>query len=98
MERNKTTLEATSPTASSTWEPAVRSALARVGRLALDPLTLSSDADLLDAGLTSQAAAEVVFSIEDEFGFELDDAMITRHNLATIGRMAAMFATAAARA
>lgn len=97
MERNETTLEASSRAAASTWEPAVRSALARVGRLALDAHTLSIDADLLDAGLTSQAAAEVVFSIEDEFGFELDDSMITRSNLATIGRMAAMFATAAAR-
>lgn len=80
------------------WETKVRAALARVGRLALDPATLGPDDLLVDAGLTSQATVEVIFSLEDECGCEIDDSLITRENLATIARMAAMFAAAAVRA
>ncbi len=80
------------------WEAKVRAALSRVGRLALDADTLGSDDLLVDAGLTSQATVEVIFSLEDEVGCEIDDSLITRENLATIARMAAMFAAAAVRA
>jgi acyl carrier protein len=76
------------------WEQNVRIVLARVGRLALDAHTLGPDDLLVDAGLTSQATVEVIFSLEDEYGCEIDDSLITRENLATIARMAPMFAQA----
>jgi acyl carrier protein len=82
------------PDVTPEWEAKVRAALARVGRLALDPDTLGPDDLLVDAGLTSQATVEVIFSLEDECGCEIDDSLITRENLATIARMAAMFTRA----
>ena len=65
----------------------IRDALVRLGRLAVDPSRVSADADLFDAGLTSQAAVEVVFDLEDQLGVEIPDEAIRRESLATIASL-----------
>lgn len=77
------------------WHDGVRDALASVGRLPSDVALLGDDDDLFRAGLSSQAAVEVVFTLEDRFGFELPDDAITRDNLSSIGRLAALVERAA---
>jgi len=72
----------------------VREVLATKGRLGRNPLTLSLDDNLFDAGLTSQAAVEVVFGLEDALGVEVPDSAITRLNLSTIGGLITMLSSA----
>lgn len=72
----------------------MREVLATKGRLGRNPLTLSLDDNLFDAGLTSQAAVEVVFGLEDALGVEVPDSAITRLNLSTIGGLITMLSSA----
>ena len=75
-------------------EATVREVLATKGRLGRNPLALSLDDNLFDAGLTSQAAVEVVFGLEDTLGVEVPDSAITRLNLSTIGGIITMLSSA----
>lgn len=75
---------------SCAWHDAVREVLAKVGRLPVDAHALADDDDLFRAGLSSQAAVEVVFTLEDRFGCEFPDEAISRDNLATVGRLATL--------
>lgn len=78
-------------------ESRIRAVLARVGRLTVPIDRLGRTSDLFDAGLTSQAAVEVVFDLEDAFGVELPDEALTRRSLATIAELEATFAAAQVR-
>ncbi len=67
----------------------IRDALTRVGRLSVDVGRLGADADLFDAGLTSQAAVELVFDLEASLDVEVPDEALRRESLATIAKLEA---------
>jgi acyl carrier protein len=48
------------------------------GRLATPVETLSDDADLYQAGMTSHASVNVMLALEGEFDIEFPDAMLGR--------------------
>jgi acyl carrier protein len=56
----------------------IRQAIAEQARLAVDVATLADDADLYEAGMTSQASVNVMLAIEDSFDVEFPDRMLTR--------------------
>lgn len=78
-------------------ESRIRAALTRLGKLAVPVDRLGLTSDLFDAGLTSQAAVEVVFDLEDALGVELPDEALTRRSLATIADLTDTFAAAQVR-
>jgi len=56
----------------------VRRILAEHGRLAKDAATLTDDADLYQAGMTSHASVNVMLALEGEFDIEFPDHMLKR--------------------
>jgi acyl carrier protein len=56
----------------------IRKILQDHGRLDIDAATLSADADLYDAGMTSHASVNVMLAIESEFDIEFPDQMLSR--------------------
>ncbi|MGN6125039.1 MAG: acyl carrier protein [Humibacter sp.] len=56
----------------------IRETLSRYGNLSVDVATLSDDDDLYQAGLTSHASVNVMLSVEDAFGVEFPDSMLTK--------------------
>ena len=57
---------------------AIRKIIQAHGRLQLDASTLSADADLYQAGMTSHASVNVMLALEDHFDVEFPDRMLTR--------------------
>lgn len=51
--------------------------------------SLSADADLVDAGLTSHMTVTVMLALEDEFDVEFPDALLRRSTFATVGSILA---------
>src|SRR3954452_8195119 len=62
----------------------IRDILKNHGRLAVDVDSLSVDADLYQAGMTSHASVNVMLAIEDAFDVEFPDELLTRNVFATI--------------
>ena len=56
----------------------VRRILSEHGRLAKDAATLTDDADLYQAGMTSHASVNVMLALEGEFDIEFPDNMLKR--------------------
>jgi acyl carrier protein len=56
----------------------IRTVLAKHGRLSVDPMTLSTSADLYEAGMTSHASVNVMLALEGEFDVEFPDEMLKR--------------------
>jgi acyl carrier protein len=56
----------------------IRSILADHARMPADPQSLSADADLYEAGMTSHASVNVMLALEDAFDVEFPDRMLTR--------------------
>jgi acyl carrier protein len=56
----------------------VRSIIAEHARLSVDVASLSDDANLYDAGMTSHASVNVMLALEDAFDLEFPDAMLKR--------------------
>lgn len=67
---------------------AIRDILAKHGRLPVAVDSLSDDADLHAAGLTSFGSVEVMMALEEEFGIEFPDRMLNRRNFASIAAIA----------
>lgn len=67
----------------------IRTILAQHGRLAIDVTTLESGADLYAAGLTSHASVSLMLALEDAFGVEFPETMLTRSTFASIDAIAA---------
>jgi acyl carrier protein len=63
------------------------------GRLPVDASTLSDDADLYQAGMTSHASVSVMLALEDAFDLEFPDEMLTRDVFESIDSMAAAIAS-----
>ena len=56
----------------------VRAIVKEHGRLAVEVETLSDDASLYEAGMTSHASVNVMLALEDAFDVEFPDAMLKR--------------------
>lgn len=56
----------------------IKAVLAEHGRLACDVATLTDDADLYQAGMTSHASVNVMLALEGAFDIEFPDAMLKR--------------------
>ena len=56
----------------------IRTILKEHARLSQDAETLSDDADLYQAGMTSHASVNVMLAIEDAFDVEFPDRMLKR--------------------
>ena len=56
----------------------IREVLAKHARLSLDVLQLPADADLYQAGMTSQASVNVMLALEGTFDIEFPDEMLKR--------------------
>lgn len=57
----------------------IRKVLADHGRLGVAPQTLSDEADLYQAGLTSHASVSIMLALEGEFAIEFPDQMLSRN-------------------
>jgi acyl carrier protein len=56
----------------------IRRIVAEHGRLPVDIATLSDDADLFAAGMTSHASVSLMLALEDGFDLEFPDNMLRR--------------------
>lgn len=66
----------------------IRQIIAEHARLPVDVDTLSDDADLYEAGMTSHASVNVMLGLEDHFDIEFPDRMLKRsvfESVAAIG-------------
>jgi acyl carrier protein len=67
----------------------IRQILTEHGRLPVDIQTLSDDADLYEAGMTSHASVNVMLGLEDHFDIEFPDRMLKRSVFESINAIAA---------
>ena len=54
------------------------------GRLSVDLMELSENADLYDAGMTSHASVNLMLALENEFDVEFPDELLTRSVFSSI--------------
>lgn len=66
----------------------IRMVLKAHGRLARDVDALDDDADLYQAGMTSQASVNVMLALEGEFDLEFPDNMLKRSVFESIAAIA----------
>ncbi|WP_028226657.1 acyl carrier protein [Paraburkholderia ferrariae] len=66
----------------------LRRILSESARLAVPVDTLADDTNLYDAGLSSLATVHLMLAIEDEFGIEIPDRMLTRRLFTSIDSLA----------
>lgn len=71
----------------------IRALLDRLGDFSASPEALRDDADLHAAGLSSYGTVELMVAIEDEFGVEFPDTLLTRATFGSIDSVAAAVAT-----
>ncbi|WP_345813104.1 acyl carrier protein [Paraburkholderia sp. PREW-6R] len=67
----------------------LRRILSETARLDVSAESLTDDADLYAAGLSSLATVHVMLAIEDEFNIEIPDRMLTRRLFSSINVLAA---------
>jgi acyl carrier protein len=67
----------------------IRSAIADHARIPTDISAISDDADLYQAGMTSQASVNVMLALEDAFDIEFPDRMLKRSVFESIDAIAA---------
>jgi acyl carrier protein len=67
----------------------IRSAIADHARIPTDISSISDNADLYQAGMTSQASVNVMLAIEDAFDIEFPDRMLKRSVFESIDAIAA---------
>ncbi len=67
----------------------IRQAIAEHARLPVDVAEIADDADLYQAGMTSQASVNVMLALEDAFDIEFPDRMLTRSVFESIGSISA---------
>jgi acyl carrier protein len=68
---------------------AVREVLREHARLPVEVDTLSDDADLFAAGMTSHASVNLMLALEDAFDVEFPDRMLTRSVFESVGSITA---------
>lgn len=62
----------------------IREVLAAHGRMAVDPRTVDTHADLYQLGLTSHASVNVMLALEDEFDIEFPDESLKKSTFASV--------------
>lgn len=67
----------------------IRKIIAEHGRLSVDAASLTVDADLYQAGMTSHASVNVMLALEDHFDIEFPDRMLKRSVFESIGAIEA---------
>lgn len=67
----------------------IRRVLHDHGRLPVDVETLSDDADLFAAGMSSHASVNLMLALEDAFDLEFPDNMLTRSVFESVSAIAA---------
>jgi acyl carrier protein len=67
----------------------VREIVKEHGRLAVDVESLSDDASLYEAGMTSHASVNVMLALEDAFDVEFPDEMLKRSVFESVASIAA---------
>jgi acyl carrier protein len=67
----------------------IRQAIRDHGRMPVDVDTLSDDADLYQAGMTSHASVNVMLALEDAFDIEFPDRMLQRSVFESVSSIAA---------
>jgi acyl carrier protein len=65
----------------------IRDILREHARLAVDSTTIGVDEDLYALGMTSIASVSTMLAIEEEFGIEYPDRMLTRTSFASIANI-----------
>jgi phosphopantetheine--protein transferase-like protein len=65
-------------------ETQIRDVLLAHGRLGKDPMSISIDDDLYEAGMTSHASVNVMLGLEDTFDIEFPDELLRRGTFQTI--------------
>ena len=71
---------------------AVRDIVKEHGRLAVDVASLSDDASLYEAGMTSHASVNVMLALEDSFDVEFPDEMLKRSVFESVASIASALA------
>jgi acyl carrier protein len=66
----------------------IRTAIADHARIPTDISAISDDADLYQAGMTSQASVNVMLALEDAFDIEFPDRMLKRSVFESIDAIA----------
>jgi len=67
----------------------IRQVIREHARLPVDVDTLSDDADLYEAGMTSHASVNVMLALEDNFDLEFPDHMLKRSVFESVAAIAA---------
>jgi len=67
----------------------IRRVVAANGRLPVDVASLSDDASLYEAGMTSHASVNLMLALENEFDVEFPDEMLTRSAFESIAAIEA---------
>ena len=67
----------------------IRKILKDQARLSVDVATLSDDADLYQAGMTSHASVNIMLALEGEFDVEFPDRMLKRSVFESIASISA---------
>ena len=68
---------------------AIRAILRDHARLSVDALTLTDDADLFKAGMSSHSSANVMLALEGKFDVEFPERMMTREVFCTVASIRA---------
>jgi acyl carrier protein len=71
----------------------IRQQISAHARLSLDVGQLSDSADLYDAGMTSLATVTLMLALENEFGVEFPDNMLSRSLFESVDSIAAAIAS-----
>lgn len=66
----------------------IREVLGKYGKLPVEIASVSDDADLYDAGLTSHASVNVMIALEDEFDVEFPDRLLQKTTFASVTAIA----------
>ena len=67
----------------------IRAIIKEHGRLPVDVSTLSDDADLYSAGLTSHASVSLMLALESKFDLEFPERMLRRKSFESISAIGA---------
>lgn len=70
----------------------IRNFVGRYGGLAVDVATLSDEADLYEAGLASFASVQLMMGLEDAFGVEFPERLLSRQTFGSISAIEAALA------
>ena len=65
----------------------LRSIVAEYGQLSMSIQQLGDDGDLFAAGMDSLAVVDIMLAIEERFGIEVPDALLTRKTFSSVAAL-----------